>query len=77
MGKVTKFILENLSYLEKIIIKMLILSGKKFGIKGWEKLFQISFQNLFFFSVKIMGILKRLIVRREGLLFLKVIFHWK
>lgn len=34
MGKVTKFILENLSYLEKIIIKMLILSGKKFGIKG-------------------------------------------
>lgn len=34
MGKVTKFILENLSYLEKIIIKMLILSGKKFEIKG-------------------------------------------
>lgn len=33
-GKVVK--LENLSYFEKIIIKMLILSGKKFGIKGWE-----------------------------------------
>lgn len=31
-GKVVK--LENLSYFEKIIIKMLILSGKKFGIKG-------------------------------------------
>lgn len=35
-GKVRK-LLENLSYFEKIIIKMLVLSGKKFGIKGWEK----------------------------------------
>lgn len=48
-GKVRK-LLENLSYFEKIIIKMLVLSGKKFGIKGWEKLFdfKVSFQNLFF-----------------------------
>lgn len=78
-GKVRK-LLENLSYFEKIIIKMLILSGKKFGIKGWEKFFdfKVSFQNLFFFSIKIVGILKRLVrTFREGRLFLKGIFYWK
>lgn len=78
-GKVRK-LLENLSYFEKIIIKMLVLSGKKFGIKGWEKLFdfKVSFQNLFFFSIKIVGILKRLVrTFREGRLFLKGIFCWK